>query len=161
MRVRTIVTEDFTNYKKSSMFIGCIDCDGKCCTDGGFSPSVCINNVWHTTKISTVDDRTIIKKYLSNAITHAIVFGLLEPFLQYEEIKNFIYILRSEFSCDDDVVIYTGYRKDEVADKISELSKYKNIIIKYGRFTPNQKSHFDEVLGVYLASDDQYAERIS
>ncbi len=160
MRVRTIVTEDFTNYKKSSMFIGCVDCDGKCCTDGGFSPSVCINNVWHTTKVSTVDDRAVIKKYLSNTITHAIVFGLLEPFLQYEEMKNFIYILRNEFACNDDVVIYTGYKEEEVADKLYELSRFGNIVIKFGRFIPNQEGRFDEVLGVHLASDNQYAKRI-
>ena len=28
------------------------------------------------------------------------------------------------------------------------------------RFIPNQKPHFDEVLGVVLASENQYAERI-
>ena len=35
------------------------------------------------------------------------------------------------------------------------------IIIKYGRFIPNQQKHYDEILGVYLASDNQYAEKIS
>jgi len=37
----------------------------------------------------------------------------------------------------------------------------KNIIIKYGRFIPDKEKHYDEVLGIYLASDNQYAERIS
>ena len=41
------------------------------------------------------------------------------------------------------------------------LYDYKNIIIKYGRYIPNQTPHRDEVLGVNLASDNQYAERIS
>jgi hypothetical protein len=40
------------------------------------------------------------------------------------------------------------------------LWDYKNIIIKYGRYIPNQTPHYDEVLGVYLASDNQYAVRI-
>ena len=39
-------------------------------------------------------------------------------------------------------------------------SNYDNIIIKFGRYIPNQQSHFDIVLGVNLASDNQYAERL-
>ena len=38
---------------------------------------------------------------------------------------------------------------------------YSNIIIKFGRFIPNREPHFDEVLGVNLASNNQYAKRIS
>ena len=36
----------------------------------------------------------------------------------------------------------------------------KNIIIKFGRFIPNRPSRYDEVLGVELASDNQFAKRI-
>jgi hypothetical protein len=32
--------------------------------------------------------------------------------------------------------------------------------MKYGRYIPNNKGRFDKVLGVQLASDNQYAERI-
>lgn len=39
--------------------------------------------------------------------------------------------------------------------------KWKNIIVKFGRFIPNQHPHYDEVLGINLASDNQYAEKIS
>ena len=162
MRCRTIVNEDYTNYKAPAMFIGCVSCDGKCCTEGGFSPSVCINHEWVRTSVDDVDDENIISEYLSNPITHAIVFGLLEPMLQYEEIKRFIHRLRDKHGCLDDIVIYTGYNKCEIVEKVEELSStFKNIIIKFGRFVPNQEKHFDEVLGVYLASDNQYAERVS
>ena len=41
------------------------------------------------------------------------------------------------------------------------LKNYDNIIIKYGRYIPNQPSRYDSILGVTLASDNQYAERIS
>ena len=34
---------------------------------------------------------------------------------------------------------------------------WDNIIIKFGRFIPDQKSTFDSVLGVELASQNQYA----
>ena len=35
---------------------------------------------------------------------------------------------------------------------------YGNIIVKYGRYVPNQKPHYDELLGILLASDNQYAK---
>ena len=65
-------------------------------------------------------------------------------------------------------MIYTGYTKEELQNKIykdnisylDKLKQYKNIIIKYGRYIPNQTPHYDEVLGVNLASDNQYAERL-
>ena len=60
--------------------------------------------------------------------------------------------------------IVGAYFMDIYADKnghIEYLSQFKNIIIKYGRFIPNHKPHNDEVLGINLASDNQYAERIS
>ena len=63
---------------------------------------------------------------------------------------------------------YIGYTEDELQDrddfqedKILWLQQYKNIVIKFGRFIPNQEHHFDEVLGVELASPNQYARRIS
>jgi hypothetical protein len=37
---------------------------------------------------------------------------------------------------------------------------FDNIVIKFGRYRPGQQKHFDEVLGVELASDNQYAKRI-
>lgn len=46
-------------------------------------------------------------------------------------------------------------------DKFHVLSEYKNIVVKFGRYIPGQEKHYDEVLGVYLASDNQYAEKIS
>ena len=44
---------------------------------------------------------------------------------------------------------------------INNLKQFPNIIIKFGRFIPNQQSHYDEVLGINLASDNQYAKKIS
>jgi hypothetical protein len=34
------------------------------------------------------------------------------------------------------------------------------VIVKFGRFIPNQKSHYDEILGVNLVSPNQYAKII-
>ena len=48
---------------------------------------------------------------------------------------------------------------EEVPEWIQQLATYGNVIVKFGRYVPNQKHIFDEVLGVELASDNQYAER--
>ena len=40
------------------------------------------------------------------------------------------------------------------------FKNFDNIIIKYGRFIPGQEKHYDKILGVYLASNNQYAERL-
>lgn len=158
MRVRTIVSEDYTNYKLPSMFIGCISCDGKCCIEGGIPRSTCINNNWRDSNIIDVDDDELIRSYMSNPITSAIVFGLLEPMLQPYEIERFIQKLREEYMCNDPVIIYTGYTENEVGIIIRDWARFGNIIAKYGRFVPNQDKHFDDVLGVDLASPNQYAK---
>lgn len=161
LRIRGLLTEDFVNYKLPSMFISTAYCGGKCCTEAGIPLSVCQNDSLRGQLIFNMDDDKIIKEYLNNPITKAIVFGGLEPFEQITEVLEFIDKLRNEHGCDDDVVIYTGYNYDEIAIDVSVLANYKNIIIKYGRFVPGQEKHFDEILGVYLVSDNQYAERIS
>jgi hypothetical protein len=42
-----------------------------------------------------------------------------------------------------------------------KLQKYPNIIVKFGRFIPDAESKFDEVLGITLASYNQFAIKIS
>lgn len=158
MKVRTIVTEDYTNYKLPSMFVGCIYCDGKCCREGNFPLSTCINNEWMDTNVIEISDDELISLYLSNPITSAIVFGLLEPMLQADDIRQFVRKLRVNYHCNDIVVIYTGYTENEVSALTSAITALGNVIIKYGRFTPNCESHYDEVLGVNLASPNQYAK---
>lgn len=161
MRVKTVVDEDFTNYKKASMFVGTISCGGKCCTEAGLPLSVCQNDGWRSCAPIVISDRELCQRYLNNPMTNAIVFGGLEPMEQFKELCRFLFMLRSVFGCLDDVVIYTGYDKDEVAEQIERLKMYQNIVVKFGRYKPDQSPHYDETLGVCLASDNQYAERIS
>lgn len=160
MRVKTIVDEDFVNYKKPSMFIGTISCGGKCCLEAGLPLSVCQNDGWRSCAPVVISDEEICMRYLLNPITSAIVIGGLEPFEQFDELFNLISKLRIGLSCDDDVVIYTGYNKDEIADEVRTLNMFNNIIVKYGRFVPNKPHRYDDVLGIELASDNQYAERL-
>jgi hypothetical protein len=42
-----------------------------------------------------------------------------------------------------------------------QLKQFPNIVVKFGRYVPKCEAHFDEVLGIKLASPNQYAERIS
>lgn len=161
MRVKTIVDEDFTNYKKASMFVGTISCGGKCCTEAGLPLSVCQNDGWRSCAPIAISDRQLCQRYLGNPMTGAVVFGGLEPMEQFGELSRFLFMLRRVFGCSDDVVIYTGYDKAEIQEQVERLKEYENIIIKFGRYRPNESVHLDETLGVCLASDNQYAEKIS
>ena len=161
MRIKQLLHEDFVNYKKPSMFIGTSYCTGKCYKELGLSCTICQNEVLQRIETLDISSARIISTYISNPITQAIVFGGLEPFDQFDELYNFIEELRTEWKCNDDIVIYTGYYRREIEKQIMMLVKFPNIVVKFGRYIPNQESHFDEVLGVNLASDNQYAEKIS
>lgn len=157
MIIKGIQEEDFINYKKPSMFISFSSCTWKCEKECG--KKVCQNGTLATTPNIDIGIKTIVNKYINNPITKSIVCGGLEPFDTFDDLLQLIAYLR--VSTNDDIVIYTGYYKEEIADKIPLLSKYKNIVIKYGRYISGQEKHYDEVLGIWLASSNQYAEKIS
>jgi anaerobic ribonucleoside-triphosphate reductase activating protein len=156
MKIKNIIDEDFTNYKKPSMFIGTSSCDFKCDKECG--KPVCQNSELAKAPTIEINDDEIIKRYLDNPITEAVVIGGLEPFDTFEELYQFIKDFRKK--SNDDIIIYTGYYPEEVSEKIRQLSLFLNIVIKFGRFIPNQKSHYDTVLGVELASDNQEGVRM-
>lgn len=159
MRIKGLKDEDFTNYKKPSMFIITKSCSFKCDKENGCS--VCQNSHLAHESIYSVDDEKLIQRYIQNDISKAIVFGGLEPFDTFNELLHFITLFRTTFLITDEVVIYTGYNKDEIKNELAQLKEFSNIIVKFGRYVPNQQSHMDPILGVMLASPNQYAERIS
>lgn len=158
MLVKGIIDEDFINYKKPSMVIEFPYCSFKCDKECG--QQVCQNSSLVKAENIDINPIQLVHRYLTNPITKAIVCQGLEPFDSFEDLLEIIQELRHNYINDDDVVIYTGYTKEEIQTQINELSKFNNIIIKFGRFIPNQSSHFDETLGVQLASPNQYAERL-
>lgn len=153
MKIKGIISEDFVNYKKPSMTIMFPTCNFKCGSD------YCQNTSLVKESDIELSTENIVNRYINNPITEAIVMQGLEPFDSYYDLIELIEAVRRK--CDDDIVIYTGYNKDEIIGEIEYLSTYQNIIIKFGRYVPNNEKHFDDVLGVYLASDNQYAEEIS
>ncbi len=161
MIIKELRDEDFINYKKPSMFIAFPSCTFKCEKDCG--KKMCQNSALVDSPNISIISYKLCARYLSNKITQAIVCGGLEPMDSFEELYSFISTLRFQYKCNDDVVIYTGYTKEECEknDWIYKLAHLGNIVIKFGRFIPDQQAHYDEVLGVKLMSDNQYAERIS
>ncbi len=130
---------------------------------------VCQNSSLAEHSIVEISPEEICERYLNNPITSAIVCAGLEPFDSRFDLLTLIDCLRRKYECDDDFVIYTGYTEEELNNKdnneinflYENLKNYKNIIIKFGRFIPNQDSHYDEVLGVELASNNQYARKVT
>lgn len=159
MKIRDIIQEDFVNYKDPCMFINMGLCNWKCCTEQGLDISICQNSDMANMPEMDIDDDVIIKMYVSNQITNALVIGGLEPFTYVNELYKFIYKLRKV--SDDTVVIYTGYYPEELYEELNQFSEFENIIIKFGRYIPNQKKHLDPILGVELASDNQYAVKLT
>lgn len=141
------------------MFIATCYCDFKCCKELNLDICICQNSPIAKSKIVDIPNNKLVERYLKNNLTKAIVFGGLEPFKQFEELYDLIYEFRK--NTEDHIVIYTGYYEDELKEEIKKLKDFKNIIIKFGRYIPGHKIHYDKILGVNLASDNQYAKKIS
>jgi hypothetical protein len=157
MKIKGIIHEDFVNYKKPSMVVEFPYCDFKCDKECG--QEVCQNSSLIKSPTHDVPVDKIVLSYLNNSITKALVCQGLEPFDSKEDLYQLIKFFRKY--ADDDIVIYTGYTEEELFFDIEFLKRvYKNIIVKFGRFIPNQPSYYDEVLGVFLASSNQYAKKI-
>lgn len=157
MKVKGIVFEDFLNYKKPSLFIIFPYCNFKCDKDCGLK--VCQNSSLAKEKEIEYSIDKIVNNYIKNDITKAIVCGGLEPMDSFDDLKELVSALRVK--TNDDIVIYTGYREEEIEDKANDLKQFANIIIKFGRYIPNDKEYYNDILGINLASRNQYAKKIS
>lgn len=157
MKIKGIVFEDFLNYKKPSLFIIFPYCSFKCDKDCGLK--VCQNSSLAKEKEIEYSIDKIVDNYIENDITKAIVCGGLEPMDSFDDLKELVGAMR--IKTNDDIVIYTGYREEEIEDKVNDLKRFINIIIKFGRYIPNDKGYYNDILGVNLASRNQYAKKIN
>lgn len=157
MIIKDIIDTDIVNYKEISMFIIFPVCNTFKC-----GKELCQNSKVALMPNIDISIDSIIQRYISNPLSNAIVCGGLEPFDSWDDLYQLITKIRNN-NIKDVIVIYTGYTLEEISEKkyIEELKKYPNIIIKFGRFIPNQPHYYDELLGVELTSSNQYSIRIS
>ena len=166
MIVKGVIFEDFVNYKKPVMYIAFPKCDFKCDRENG--AQLCQNCDLARQPDIEISDLEVIKRYLSNPITEGVVIAGLEPFDTPIQLLRFIQAFR--FHTSEPIVIYTGYTEDELKNGCYYDHNYETnktlwekiisygVIVKFGRYRPNQEQHYDEVLGVKLVSDNQYAK---
>lgn len=159
MKLKGIIDEDFINYKKPSMMLAMCYCDWKCLIERNIPLSICQNHSISSSRDIELPIDFIIDRYLNNPITQAVVIAGLEPMLQFDEVLEFIKEFRK--NSNDDIVIYTGYYEEEIQEQLKQLQHHRNIIIKFGRYIPDSKKRYDNLLGVWLVSDNQYAVQIS
>lgn len=157
MEIRGLTDECIGDYRKTAMYIAMPYCTFKCDKENG--SQLCQNWQLSSAPIIEIPIQTLINRYLSNPLTEAIIFSGLEPFDSFTELYCFIKEFRKV--SDDDIVIYTGYKEEEIFEVYKSLLDFKNIYIKFGRYRPNEQNHYDEILGIKLASSNQYAKKIS
>lgn len=158
MRVKAVEIEAFGDYKYPAMLIGANGCDWKCERECG--ERLCQNSSLASSPAIDIAPYRLLELYQSSTLTRAIIFGGLEPMLQIDEVESVIKCFRKN-GISDPIIIYTGYNPPEIEEQLNILRRYKNIIVKFGRFVPGQKPHMDKVLGVMLASDNQYAVQLT
>lgn len=157
MKIKGLIDEDFVNYKKPSMFISTYTCTFKCDKECG--QVVCQNLPLVSQPTLKVDNKILVDRYMNNPISKAVVIGGLEVFDDFVDVYDFIKLFRE--NTQDDIVLYTGYTETEISEHILRLrADFTNIICKFGRYIPNQQPHYDEILGVMLASNNQKGVRI-
>lgn len=155
MIIKALEDENFTNYKVPAMLFGMPSCTFKCCTEQGLPLETCQNCSLYQAAPIDVPVEKLIERYETNPISQAVVFGGMEPLDTWEDLSEFITKFRERSS--DPIVIYTGYTESELTLDQVKCFVSNGIIVKFGRFVPGQKSHYDPVLGVNLISDNQYA----
>lgn len=154
MKIRGLNDYDIVNYHQPTMFIVFPYCSFKCDKEAGIQ--VCQNSELAKEPIIEISEDRIIQMYKRNPLLHGVVCGGLEPFDSMRELSNFLHLFRLYYK--DPIIIYTGYTETEAELCVSYLKPLGNLIIKFGRFIPNRPSRYDEILGVTLASDNQYAK---
>lgn len=148
MKLSQVIIEDYVQYKLPSLFLGTSQCFRNC-------PN-CQNKELREKSLD-IPNSKIIEGYMINPLTKAIVLGGLDPMDTFDEVRCFYAEFRS--LSNDPLVIYTGYAEHEIEDKINVLKSLGGkIVIKFGHYIEGHIPHWDEVLGVRLASDNQYAK---
>ena len=158
MLVKDIIPTDFVNYKLPSMYVAFPYCSFKCDRENGCQ--LCQNASLAKQPNIEISPERVVQIYEENQpLCKALVCCGMEPFDSFGDLVDLIVEFREKY--DDPIIIYTGYTEQEAATYVDALKKFTNIIVKFGRFRPDQPHHVDEILGVELVNPEQYAKRIS
>jgi len=159
MIVKDVIPVDFVNYKEPAMYVAFPYCSFKCDKENGCQ--LCQNSQLVRSPNIEVSAERLVEIYASDAkpIANALVCCGLEPLDSFPDLLDLIVEFRHSY--DDPVIVYTGYTETEAATYIEALQKFPNIIVKFGRFRPNQPHHVDELLGIELVNPEQYSKKIS
>ena len=158
MKLKGIIDCDFTNYKSPVLTLEFPYCDFKCDKLNGCQ--VCQNTTLINEPDIEISNEKIWNLYINNPLTKGFCCQGLEPFDSTSDLFQFVNFIRIEKQCKDPIIIYTGYNKNENLYVERLLRNYHNIIIKWGRYVMGDEPHYDAILGVRLASNNQYAEEI-
>ena len=158
MILKGILDQDFCQYKKPCMTLMFPRCSFKCDKECG--ETVCQNSALALSEDIEIDTYMVIKRFLDNKMVSTLCCGGLEPFDSPRDLNRLLCLLRF-CECEDLVLIYTGYTEEEVDELFPWIYAYSNLVIKFGRFIPRQPHRKDEILGIELASDNQYAKKIN
>ena len=159
MIVKLVKQDDFVQYKKPCVVVCFPNCTWKCCTEAGIPTSVCQNQEMCGLKDIDVTPEDVYNLYKESLFAESICCSGLEPMLQFDDVLSLLKYFR-EHDCDADFVIYTGYYPEEIEPQLSILKQFSNIVLKCGRYIPNRPSKYDDILGITLASDNQYAKLV-
>ena len=153
------IREVVGDWSCNAALIATAFCDWKCELEGTLTKCACQNS--HLARLPNYDltYADIIDIYSKYDTVSALIFAGLEPLLQLTDVLGLIEVFREDFS--DPVIIYTGYNKDEIFEALESLSEYSDIYMKFGRYIAGHKPHRDPLVGVELASDNQYFEKLS
>ena len=84
MKLKGLVDYDICNYRRPSMFLIFPYCSFKCDKECG--KSICQNSALAHEPAVEIETAAIVRRYLDNPLTHAVVCGGLEPFDSKEEL---------------------------------------------------------------------------
>jgi len=105
-------------------------CDFKCDRENG--TQLCHNWALTDCKSLKIEPARIAHLYVTSALTSALCMQGLEPMDSFDDVIEVCSLVRAV--TDDDIVIYTGYNRDEIEDKIYTFGvclneeKYKEVI---------------------------------
>ena len=142
--------EVYNDYKKVGVLLATPTCNNNC--------KYCQNEYLKKKKPIEYDISEIFNFVKKNKLIKSFIFGGLDCMDSFDQTYDIIKEIRKKF--DYDIVLYTGKLKTDINLEIEKLKNFKGIIIKFGKYKKNKEKKYDELLGITLASNNQYSRRI-